>query len=222
MQVEIEGKIDVLAVNVYGGDALTTRLIPCSGQHGSNFPEPVQIACGAAHTVVLVADNGYKLWSWGKGRSGVLGNGQKSDKVNGEKSAVDIIELEKKLIIMERYASILHGLIFGMPFEVEKDIPDGLEKAGSFDVGKEWEHMLEYCDYDKLVSLNEDVDNLKKLIDETTFYDKQWQATWQDEKKEVEKVVVGKMRESGEGGGWENEVGGVMVVEEIEWKMKKI
>ncbi|KAI3756575.1 hypothetical protein L1987_56397 [Smallanthus sonchifolius] len=31
---------------------------------------------------------------------------------------------------------------------------------------------------------NEDIDTLKKLIDETTFYDKQWQATWQDEKKE--------------------------------------
>ncbi|GJT01763.1 pentatricopeptide repeat-containing protein [Tanacetum coccineum] len=31
---------------------------------------------------------------------------------------------------------------------------------------------------------NKDVDNLKKLIDERTFYDKQWQATWQDEKKE--------------------------------------
>ncbi|KAF7810047.1 light-harvesting complex-like protein 3 isotype 2, chloroplastic [Senna tora] len=25
---------------------------------------------------------------------------------------------------------------------------------------------------------NEDVDNLKKLLEETTFYDKQWQATW--------------------------------------------
>ncbi|KAJ3680617.1 hypothetical protein LUZ60_016895 [Juncus effusus] len=32
-----------------------------------------------------------------------------------------------------------------------------------------------------LVRKNEDVDNLKKLLEETTFYDKQWQATWQDE-----------------------------------------
>lgn len=32
-----------------------------------------------------------------------------------------------------------------------------------------------------LIRKNEDIDNLKKLIDETTFYDKQWQATWQDE-----------------------------------------
>nr|XP_043628320.1 light-harvesting complex-like protein 3 isotype 2, chloroplastic [Erigeron canadensis] len=35
-----------------------------------------------------------------------------------------------------------------------------------------------------LIRKNEDLDTLKKLIDETTFYDKQWQATWQDEKKE--------------------------------------
>ncbi|GJT98772.1 reverse transcriptase domain-containing protein [Tanacetum coccineum] len=33
---------------------------------------------------------------------------------------------------------------------------------------------------------NKDVDNLKKLIDERTFYDKQWQATWQDEKKDYQ------------------------------------
>ncbi|KAM7273168.1 hypothetical protein ACFE04_027832 [Oxalis oulophora] len=32
-----------------------------------------------------------------------------------------------------------------------------------------------------LVRKNEDVETLKKLLDETTFYDKQWQATWQEE-----------------------------------------
>ncbi|KAL0550437.1 hypothetical protein IC582_014950 [Cucumis melo] len=32
-----------------------------------------------------------------------------------------------------------------------------------------------------LIRKNEDIETLKKLIDETTFYDKQWQATWQDE-----------------------------------------
>lgn len=32
-----------------------------------------------------------------------------------------------------------------------------------------------------LVRKNEDIVSLKKLIDETTFYDKQWQATWQEE-----------------------------------------
>lgn len=32
-----------------------------------------------------------------------------------------------------------------------------------------------------VIRKNEDIDNLKKLFEETTFYDKQWQATWQDE-----------------------------------------
>ncbi|XP_052208880.1 light-harvesting complex-like protein 3 isotype 2, chloroplastic [Diospyros lotus] len=33
-----------------------------------------------------------------------------------------------------------------------------------------------------LIRKNEDFEALKKLVEETTFYDKQWQATWQDEK----------------------------------------
>ncbi|KAF5735117.1 hypothetical protein HS088_TW15G00617 [Tripterygium wilfordii] len=32
-----------------------------------------------------------------------------------------------------------------------------------------------------LIRKNEDLDKLKKLVEETTFYDKQWQATWLDE-----------------------------------------
>ncbi|KAM7258083.1 hypothetical protein ACFE04_013824 [Oxalis oulophora] len=32
-----------------------------------------------------------------------------------------------------------------------------------------------------LVRKNEDIETLKKLFNETTFYDKQWQATWQEE-----------------------------------------
>ena len=28
---------------------------------------------------------------------------------------------------------------------------------------------------------NEDLESLKKIIDETTFYDRQWLATWQDD-----------------------------------------
>lgn len=45
------------------GDAITPLLIPCDGAHVPRFLEPVQVACGAAHTV-LVANNGYELWSW--------------------------------------------------------------------------------------------------------------------------------------------------------------
>ncbi|KAJ6706070.1 LIGHT-HARVESTING COMPLEX-LIKE PROTEIN 3 ISOTYPE 1 CHLOROPLASTIC-RELATED [Salix purpurea] len=32
-----------------------------------------------------------------------------------------------------------------------------------------------------LIRKNEDLETIKKLLEETTFYDKQWQATWQDE-----------------------------------------
>ncbi|XP_072969735.1 light-harvesting complex-like protein 3 isotype 1, chloroplastic [Typha angustifolia] len=32
-----------------------------------------------------------------------------------------------------------------------------------------------------IVRKNEDIDNLKKLLEEITFYDKQWQATWEDD-----------------------------------------
>ncbi|KAI3687757.1 hypothetical protein L1987_81459 [Smallanthus sonchifolius] len=167
-----------------GGDALTPRLI--HGQNGSKFPDPIQVACGAAHTVLL-ADNGYKLWSWGRGRSGVLGNGQvndffdpnlvlwppldqdfekyepetvnvdvkNSDKTYAkiQKSSKDITEVEKELYIMERYASVLHGYVFGTPFDKENDIPVSLQKSGSFDVGKELENMFESSDYDTLVRI---------------------------------------------------------------------
>ncbi|CAK7356266.1 unnamed protein product [Dovyalis caffra] len=32
-----------------------------------------------------------------------------------------------------------------------------------------------------LIRKNEDLETIKKLVEETTFYDRQWQATWQDE-----------------------------------------
>uniref|UniRef100_A0A1D1Y8M3 Putative E3 ubiquitin-protein ligase HERC2 n=1 Tax=Anthurium amnicola TaxID=1678845 RepID=A0A1D1Y8M3_9ARAE len=60
------------------GDALVPlRILPDEGD-GVRFPGPVQVACGAAHTV-LVASDGYKLWAWGRGRSGVLGRGHLAD-----------------------------------------------------------------------------------------------------------------------------------------------
>ncbi|KAK3023139.1 hypothetical protein RJ639_043978 [Escallonia herrerae] len=174
------------------GDAISPLLIKCNGLYGPKFPEPVQIACGAAHTV-LVADGGFKLWSWGRGWSGVLGNGKLvdsftpsivlwppltedfkeegldtvgGDKTNVEKDHEEIIEAEKrlsvameemtllrsKLSVMEQYASILHGSIFGKPFE-EQDIPISLRNLGNFDITKEWEDMLEASDRGKLVRL---------------------------------------------------------------------
>ncbi|KAK8957026.1 hypothetical protein KSP39_PZI001209 [Platanthera zijinensis] len=38
-----------------------------------------------------------------------------------------------------------------------------------------------------LVRKNEDIEKLKKLFDETTFYDKQWQATWQEDSQIISK-----------------------------------
>lgn len=60
------------------GDALVPRKIPCTQSDGGNFLGPVQVACGAAHTVLL-SDDGYKIWTWGRGRSGVLGTGHTVD-----------------------------------------------------------------------------------------------------------------------------------------------
>ncbi|XAR70850.1 hypothetical protein NMG60_11027881 [Bertholletia excelsa] len=57
------------------GDAILPLTISCDGPYGPRFPTPIQVACGAAHTI-LVADDGYELWAWGRGRSGVLGNGR--------------------------------------------------------------------------------------------------------------------------------------------------
>lgn len=58
------------------GDALSP--IRIVSREMPNFICPVQIACGAAHTV-LVADGGYKVWAWGRGRNGVLGSGNTLD-----------------------------------------------------------------------------------------------------------------------------------------------
>ncbi|KAF5743238.1 ultraviolet-B receptor UVR8 [Tripterygium wilfordii] len=184
------------------GDAVSPRLISGDGLDGPKFEGPVQVTCGAAHTV-LVAQDGYKLWSWGRGRSGVLGNGKLIDcysptivlwpplaedfkqeelrtvsdedripqndlerlKIGDRDSkmmeqtdrrlslAIEEIKLLKsRLSIMERYASIIHGSIFGRPFE-EQDIPASLQGSGTFDVAKEWDNMLESADQNQLVRL---------------------------------------------------------------------
>ncbi|XLR48230.1 hypothetical protein HN51_032462 [Arachis hypogaea] len=59
------------------GDALSPLLKPCA-PYQPKFPDPVQVACGAAHTVIVARD-GYKVWSWGRGRCGVLGTGNELD-----------------------------------------------------------------------------------------------------------------------------------------------
>lgn len=69
---------DVSFTGMDHGDAILPLKYSCNGPQAPNFPDPVDVACGAAHTV-LVADDGYKLWSWGRGRSGVLGDGKVID-----------------------------------------------------------------------------------------------------------------------------------------------
>ncbi|CAJ1972240.1 unnamed protein product [Sphenostylis stenocarpa] len=170
----------------HSGDALSPLLISCN-PYQPQFPEPVQVACGAAHTVI-VAQEGYKLWSWGRGRSGVLGNGKTTDSYtptivlwpplmqdfkqdefhssHNTKETERVTEtddrlssalnemklLQTKLSTMERYASILHGSIFGEPFD-EQDIPASLQNSGAFNISKEWENILEAADRTKLSKL---------------------------------------------------------------------
>ncbi|KAL2928145.1 putative E3 ubiquitin-protein ligase HERC4 [Bienertia sinuspersici] len=163
-------------------DATLPLQISYNGSHGPNFPGPKDIACGAAHTV-LVADDGYKLWSWGRGWSGVLGDGKASDpysptlafwpplsedfkdemihmnlvskkpekgkETEMEKKLCLVMEemkyLRSKLSVLERYVSVLHGSLFGSPFE-EGEIPASLVESDSFDVAKAWQSMLEAAD----------------------------------------------------------------------------
>ncbi|KAJ0230660.1 Uncharacterized protein HA466_0305330 [Hirschfeldia incana] len=164
---------DVNFSEVEAGDDSVPRKV--SG--GSRFRDPVQVSCGAAHTV-LVANGGYKMWSWGRGRNGVLGTGNAMDCYvptpvywppselkqdneeapkpdDGDKSASteEIKQLQSKLMVMERYASILHGSIFGKPFNEEEDIPYSLRVSGYFDMGKEWGEMLESADKSQLMRL---------------------------------------------------------------------
>ncbi|XP_058785195.1 ultraviolet-B receptor UVR8-like [Vicia villosa] len=173
------------------GDALSPLLISCE-PHQPIFPDPVKVVCGAAHTVFVV-QKGHKVWSWGRGRSGVLGNGKEIDSYTptivlwppttedlndkdskssdeqdkaAEKKPEVITErdeklssalnevklLQTKLSTMEKYASILHGSIFGKPFD-ENDIPTSMRDSGSMNIAKEWDDMLEAADDRKLARM---------------------------------------------------------------------
>ncbi|KAL5697592.1 hypothetical protein ACHQM5_028717 [Ranunculus cassubicifolius] len=188
------------------GDAVSPVWYP-RDPNGSKFVEPLQVVCGAAHTV-LVAQNGYRLWSWGRGRSGVLGRGNTVDSYAPsivmwpplveefqdalettveearleDKEPGKLSELEKNLslameeiqffqsksTLFEQYASILHGAIFGKPFE-EQDLPSSLKSSGTFDIAKEWENTLDAADIVKLTRMESFYRNMlssvkKKLL----------------------------------------------------------
>lgn len=168
-----------------GGDALFPLRIRPGESNGVRFVGPVQVACGAAHTI-LVAGEGYKLWAWGRGRSGVLGRGNTADSYvpsviawpppdenskyqpsetkarhstappqvqryqssSDQRSSTIPNELEllrSRLVLMERYASLLHVSIFGRPFE-EQSIPQSLQDSNYFDIKSELEKAVESAD----------------------------------------------------------------------------
>lgn len=71
---------------------------------------------------------------------------------NLSEATEELTILRSKLYLMERYASLLHGSIFGKPLE-EQDLPAALQETGTFNVLKEWERMLESADESKMIRL---------------------------------------------------------------------
>ncbi|KAI0500095.1 hypothetical protein KFK09_018303 [Dendrobium nobile] len=164
------------------GDALFPIRHRCSETPGGLFPVPVQLACGAAHTV-LVAGDGEKLWAWGRGRSGVLGRGQTADSFvpvplmwpsleaglkrnyeskasfhrsgssSSETSAMEELSvLREKLTLMERYATVLHVSIFRKSLD-QRNLPKSLYDSEVFDIKRELENVMEAADTDELARL---------------------------------------------------------------------
>ncbi|XP_020528714.1 ultraviolet-B receptor UVR8 isoform X3 [Amborella trichopoda] len=82
------------------GDALTPVRMICEEDYGPRFRDPIQLACGAAHTV-LVANGGSEIWTWGRGTSGILGTGNTGDsflpcRVIWPEPGADLEEKEKE------------------------------------------------------------------------------------------------------------------------------
>ncbi|KAL4326748.1 hypothetical protein AHAS_Ahas13G0031100 [Arachis hypogaea] len=59
------------------GDTLSPLCKLCA-PYQPKFSDPIQVACGAAHTVIVARD-GYNVWSWDRGRCRVLGTGNELD-----------------------------------------------------------------------------------------------------------------------------------------------
>ncbi|KAF2283006.1 hypothetical protein GH714_043652 [Hevea brasiliensis] len=140
------------------GDALSPLRI--TGPQEPRFHDPVQVTIDFfAPTAVMWPPLADDFKDQG------LNNVTKDDNLES-KGSEEVAEIEKrlssameemkllqsKLSIMERYAGILHGSIFGKPF-TEEDIPSSLRDSGTFDIAKEWEDMLESADRSKLIRL---------------------------------------------------------------------
>ncbi|KAF2304432.1 hypothetical protein GH714_031039 [Hevea brasiliensis] len=140
------------------GDALSPLRI--TGPQEPRFHDPVQVTIDFfAPTAVMWPPLADDFKDQG------LNNVTKDDNLES-KGSEEVAEIEKRLSsameemkllqskfsIMERYAGILHGSIFGKPF-TEEDIPSSLRDSGTFDIAKEWEDMLESADRSKLIRL---------------------------------------------------------------------
>ncbi|KAK6161879.1 hypothetical protein DH2020_001720 [Rehmannia glutinosa] len=148
------------------GDALSPLLIPCNGVHNRKFENHCKLHV-VGLTRFLFRILGLKF---GHGGGAGVGSSETVNELNNEYSkennSEESMEMEKRLSaamvemkllqskvsIMERYAGILHGSIFGKPFE-EREIPASLKNSGTFDIAKEWENMLESLDQRNLARL---------------------------------------------------------------------
>lgn len=165
------------------GDALHPRRILCSQSTGGNFTGPVQVACGAAHTVLL-ADDGYKIWVWGRGRSGVLGTGQSVDsfvpcvamwppldedlKEKGESTRIDEMryrgptagqkaEVDDMQLLRDKLAVMeRYATVLHVSIfrkPLDERTLPQLLGSGVFDVMRELENMMESVDTEELARL---------------------------------------------------------------------
>ncbi|KAI3422792.1 uncharacterized protein J3R85_011689 [Psidium guajava] len=120
------------------GDAVSPILIPCNWKYGPKFHDPVQ-------EFEQEESSGDKTMD--KNSDGTTEIDRKLSLAMEE-----IKSLQLRLSKMERYTSMLHGSIFGKPFN-EQDIPSPLQNSGFSDIAKDWDDMLESADHSKLVRM---------------------------------------------------------------------
>ncbi|XP_020264869.1 ultraviolet-B receptor UVR8 isoform X2 [Asparagus officinalis] len=164
------------------GDALLPLRIHCTEAIGGKFAGPVQVGCGAAHTI-LVADDGYKIWAWGRGRSGVLGRGQVMDsfvpciamwpplnedfKDEGIKTSYEVkdrgnemgktVEIDEVQHLREKL-NVMEQYATVLHISIfrkpfdERKLPKSLD-SGVFDIMRELENMMESADTEELARL---------------------------------------------------------------------
>ncbi|QHO53244.1 uncharacterized protein DS421_2g46180 [Arachis hypogaea] len=59
------------------GDVLSPLRKPCA-PYQPKFLDPIRVEYGTTYTIIIARD-GYNMWSWGRGRCGVLRTGNELD-----------------------------------------------------------------------------------------------------------------------------------------------